>query len=136
MSQSDQEPVGTFACPICGHDKPHAHTVEAASAYNDDQIRNDGWTSSACRMPKEKGFYLIKDFTFLNVDSARYSYVKLLAGWRRPCPSLGMAPEVAEYGHIHEPDYFRLLYHPIANDRVEQSYLPVLVHPKFWRPLP
>jgi hypothetical protein len=30
---------GTFACPICGHDKPHHHTEKEITAFREDGIR-------------------------------------------------------------------------------------------------
>jgi hypothetical protein len=52
---------GTFACPICGLDKPHAHSEAEQKGYREDQIRNDGWTSTAKRRPSESGWYLCMD---------------------------------------------------------------------------
>ncbi|MDE2096565.1 MAG: hypothetical protein KGL39_04905 [Patescibacteria group bacterium] len=56
------EPVGTFECPICGHDRPHWHSDDAVKAYNNDQIRNDGWISAVLKGPAKTGYYLIRDF--------------------------------------------------------------------------
>jgi hypothetical protein len=129
------DPIGTYDCPICGHDQPHGHTDEAVAAYHDDQIRNDGWTSRVVRMPDKSGYYLIKDFAIsFDTESPRYANAVHLAKWRRP--TWGNAPEVAEWSPGIHSYYFTLLYHPQANDRFELSFLPVLVAPKFWRPLP
>lgn len=49
---------GTFACPICGHDKPHHHPDKQVAAYREDQVRNDGWISTAHRQPNKGGWYL------------------------------------------------------------------------------
>ena len=54
---------GTFSCPICGHDKPHGHYEETIAAYREDQMRSDGWTSTAARRPKRDGWYLCMGVT-------------------------------------------------------------------------
>lgn len=54
---------GTFACPICGVDTPHAHREDEQRGYWEDQIRRDGWNSFATRTPKESGWYLCNGIT-------------------------------------------------------------------------
>ena len=59
MTKGEQtEARGTFACPICGYDKPHHHPDNQVAAYREDQMRNDGWISTTHRNPRESGWYL------------------------------------------------------------------------------
>jgi hypothetical protein len=128
------EALGTFACPICGQATPHSHPPQQVAAYQDDQVRNDGWISMAHKMPRPvgwSGFYLIRGHR-LDVPQPDYNNVSYNAYQRRDERD-GFPAEVAEW----EGSKFMLL-HWSGNARIDgtEGRSPVFVNPTHWRELP
>ena len=99
----DDDLNGTFACPICGLDKPHHHPDEQVAAYREDQVRRDGWTSVAHRQPKESGWYLCLG---IEVDPDQYGKKKDFwtpnerwsqLSWFRWVRNAGATPQAAHH---------------------------------------
>jgi hypothetical protein len=128
------EALGTFACPICGQETPHHHPPQQVAAYQDDLVRNDGWTSMAHKMPRPvgwSGFYLIRGHR-LDVPQPDYNNVSYNVYQRRDERD-GYPAEVAEW----DGSKFMLL-HWSGNARIDgtEGRSPVFVNPTHWREIP
>lgn len=123
---------GTFACPICGYDKPHGHSEEVQAAYRDDQIRNDGWTSTIKRTPAESGWYLCADVEVPYNGDHQLSWFL----WVRQGAARGeKVPEVLYWDAMYQSWTLRNL---LGNATVsgEESRHRVYAAPRYWRDVP
>lgn len=134
------EATGTFACPICGYDKPHPHSEAEQAAYREDQMRgNDGWTSNAKRRPAKRGWYLCRDvevpfkrpgFDDWNPRSSQLSWFL----WVRDGASCGdKVPEVLHFDGTRWS--LRNLLGNAAVSGAESRY-EVEACPRYWREVP
>lgn len=149
MSTDEQAPQGTFACPICGHDKPHPHSDEEIAAYRDNQMRgDDGWTSCVLGKPTKSGWYLClgikvpldqkqapKDVW----DNSKPQWSQLSWFlWVREGAARDMetrVPEVLYYDHLLQRWSLRnLLGNAVPSG--EESRWAVIAYPKYWRSVP
>jgi hypothetical protein len=125
------EAVGTFACPICGHDKPHGHPDVVTDAWRDDQRRADGWTSTIVRTPTTRGFYLCTGHTLINTDND--SLIAEAVQRRGEAERGGFPAEVLEWdgpaGHG-----FLLFDTPFIGRTGKRK--GIFVRPTHWRDLP
>ena len=149
---ADDTPTGTFACPICGYDKPHHHPEEQVEAYRADAVRDDGWTTTQARNPKESGWYLCSgievDLEQFGEPSGFYDHHPKWSQlhwlkWVRQAGNAGLynerdIPEVLYFDK--RQDHFggwrlrNFLGNAVASGA--ESRFPVHAQPKFWRPIP
>ena len=149
MSDDNRQPPirGTFACPICGVDTPHGHSQKEIDAYQADMRAQDGWTSTACRQPKESGWYLCVD---IEVPQNQYgekndfwhSHPKWSQlwwfKWVREIGARGQednVPEVLYWDRTYNGWQLRN-YLGDAVPSGEESRYRVIALPKYWRELP
>ena len=148
---NEPEAQGTFACPICGHDKPHHHPDEQVAAYREDQERDDGWTSPVHRQPKEDGWYLCAG---VEVDADQFggpqdgylaehrwrqlSWLKWVreAGARQGPGWEHEVQEVLYYSRRGQSGWYLRNWLGNAVPSGEESRFPVRAQPKHWRELP
>lgn len=133
------EPYGTTACPICGYDQPHGHTKEEQKAYRDDQLRADGWISTAKQKPKQAGAYLCYGHSFKpgkhdhDMFENKLREDKFLAMSRHET----FYPEVLFYEYDGSiASHFRLMILPIVSTRSGGYRRELIVQPTFWREIP
>lgn len=148
------ELAGTFACPICGVDKPHPHTEEQQKAYHEEQLRGsfhangDGWIRTELRQPKERGWYLCrgvevppdqfgkpKDFWDRN---DRWSQLHWF-NWVRHAGNSGWSEEEIQEVMFYEPIYGGWRLRNFLGNAVPsgaESRHRVTAYPKYWRQLP
>ena len=144
------EPEGTYACPICGLDRPHYHPDEQVAAYREDQVRSDGWTSTAHRLPKKRGFYLClgvevdpnqfgtkKDFWTPNARWSQLAWFKWVRDGGANYIPERQIQEVLYLEDNYGQPYWRLrnLLGNAVPSGVESRFA-VRASPKFWRNLP
>lgn len=118
--------LGTFACPICGLDKPHHHADEVVGAYRADEIRNDGWISYPERFPEREGPYLVKDFSLVSHSLDAEGLIKAYS------PAWGNDQLIVGEWH-RNPFRFSLPFRVPNRFGEMQS---IFVTPKFWREIP
>ena len=133
---STLEARGTFSCPICGYDKPHAHSKAETAAYREDQIRNDGWTSAA-KHPSESGWYLCMG---VNIDrKQRYEDAQLSWFlWVREGAARGIATNIPEVLYFEKSMQRWSLRNALGNACIsgaENRWL-VVAQPRYWRVVP
>lgn len=147
--ESDETIKGTFACPICGLDRPHHHPEAQVVAYREDQIRADGWISTAHRQPEGRGWYLCKD---IEIDPEQYGPIRDQDDdWSYQNPrwsQLSWFLWVRDGGEVgdHPPDVLfydrscrnwrlrNLLGNAVRSGA--ESRFAVFAQPKYWRELP
>lgn len=136
---------GTFACPICGQETPHHHPDDQVAAYQDDNLRNDGWVSVAHRSPRpdelwervpegtRTRLFLVRGHK-IEVPNPDWHNVSYNA-YQRVHEATGYEAEVAEWDRGYQ--LFRLL-HWSGNARVDGSEgrHPVFIKPTHWRFVP
>lgn len=133
------EAQGTFACPICGYDEPHAHSEAEQQAYRDDQIRNDGWRSALIKRPTESGWHLCigVEVAHIKDDSQRHWFL-----WVRDfmmgvsgCWKQEQVPEVLYYS---KSDDAWMLRNALGNatSSGKEMRRPVEARVKLWREIP
>lgn len=149
------EPTGTFACPICGTDKPHCHTEGEQKAYHEEQLRGqplhaDGWIRSDLQMPKERGWYLCRGVE-IEADQygkpadfwdhhPRWSQISWFL-WVRAAANQGYSdsqiPEVLYFDPMWSPYSFTLRnFLGNAVPSGAESRHRVVAHAKYWRQVP
>lgn len=135
--------IGTFACPICGDDTPHGHSEDVQTAYREDQIRNDGWTSAIKRKPEKSGWYLCSGIEvpfnpkkrsdgWMGQRSAQLSWFL----WVRGAMNFwGAPPEVLYWDDVMQQWYLR---NCLGNASVSGAESRYRVHAtvKYWREIP
>ena len=140
-----EELRGTFSCPICGYDKPHAHSDEQTAAYHEDQIhRDDGWINAAHQDPERSGWYLCsgvqidpeqfgkpEDFWDRNDRRSQLSWLI----WVRNGASYGDIPEVLFFERTSGGWQLRNLLGDAVVSGADCRYA-VHAKPKYWRELP
>jgi len=120
---------GTFACPICGFDRPHHHDGPVVSAWRDDAIRADGWTSCIVRLPKPPGFYLCTGHKF---DLSHRHIDDLQDGVLHQRDDLGLPAEVLHFSPGHG---FWLVQFPWVGRSAPRRKM-IYAHPTHWRDVP
>ena len=137
-STNDQTPSGTFACPICGHDRPHAHTEAEKHGYWEDQVRADGWTSTDKQRPKERGWYLCLGVEFpkeaCGFRRDQLSWFK----WVRDAMCRGQRDaEIPEVLYFDQFDGWSLR-NALGDAHYDGSEgrHRVVVYPRYWREIP
>lgn len=127
------EVVGTYACPICGYDKPHGHEENVIAAYRADQIRNDGWFSVVVNQPKSSGLYLVRGHHLKRPknDPFNISYLE----YQRRGESRGYLAEVVHYDHILHRFYLLHFAGNAQHDGHEGRHA-VYISPTQWREIP
>jgi len=147
-----EELVGTFTCPICGHDQPHAHSDIQQKAYHEEQLRAgwpavDGWNRTDVQTPTGAGWYLCrgievpqeqygkaKDFWHPNEMESQLSWFK----WVRTggCNS-HTSDEIGEVLYF-DPNFGFMLRNLLGNAvrSGDESRRRVIACPKYWRELP
>lgn len=132
-------PNGTFACPICGRDTPHPHTKKVQDAYLEDQLRNDGWTSTAKRLPKESGWYLCLGVVVprgqygTSSDSQLDWFLWVRDGGARDVET--KVPEVLYFNHTEGSWRLRNLLGNATLSGAENRWR-VQADPRYWRDIP
>lgn len=145
------EAEGTFACPICGYDKPHHHSDKQVAAYREDQARNDGWTSAQHRNPKKSGWYLClgveidlhqysepKGFWGHHPRWSQLSWLKWVreAGARQGADSEHEVQEVLYFDALGQRGWYLRNWLGNAVPSGAESRFSVGAQPKYWRDLP
>lgn len=122
---------GTFACPICGQETPHGHEPHVVAAYNDDQRRLDGWTSTDVKLPTRQGFYLCRghDLGKQAGNPDRRRHVAQAAIDRCEHEKGGFPAEVLQFR-----DGWRLFSTPFVGSAMDRA--DIIVYPTHWRELP
>jgi hypothetical protein len=151
-TEKTEELRGTFACPICGYDKPHAHSEEEQKAYHEEQLRGqfpstDGWNRTAIKKPTMPGWYLCrgieippdqygvkKDFWTPN---QRYSQLSWFLWCRKAGQNGCFGDEVPEVLYFSRESVFSL--RNFLGDAVPSGHenrRRVVAYPKYWREIP
>jgi hypothetical protein len=141
------EAIGTFACPICGYDKPHSHDDAVVAAYREDQIRNDGWISAIKQLPTKSGWFLCLGIEVAadqrgkpaHFDDYRPQWSQLSwFKWVREGAARDVearVPEVLYWDHIYSTWSLRnLLGNAVPSG--EDVRWRVLASPRYWRDVP
>jgi hypothetical protein len=125
-------------CPICGYDKPHGHDAATVEAYRSDQIRRDGWISTAVRLPQggpavADRYFLCRGHRLQVPKDADYNNIHYLS-YQRMSEHAGYPAEVLEFDATRG---FYLL-HRAGNAKMSgaEGRTPVYVSPTHWMPLP
>ena len=143
------EPIGTFACPICGVDVPHSHTEDEQKAYHEEQLRpKDGWIRAQLQKPKERGWYLCRG---VEIDRDQFGKAKDIWDhhprwsqlswfkWVRDGGARGWMeyeiPEVLFFDPIYGGWQLRNLLGNAVPSGAESRHR-VMADPKYWRELP
>jgi hypothetical protein len=151
------EPTGTFECPICRIDHPHAHTDAQEKAYREEQLRGqfqhgseskDGWNRIELKQPKERGWYLCRG---IEIPADQFGKPKDIwdhhprwsqLSWFNWVRSGGMRgwseneiPEVLFFDPIYGGWQLRNLLGNAVVSGAESRHR-VTAYPKYWRELP
>jgi len=149
-----EELRGTFACPICGYDKPHAHSDAEQKAYHEEQLRSqwpstDGWKRTIIKKPPIPGWYLCRG---IEIPGDQYGEKKDFwdrhpmfsqLAWFIWCREGGQHGDAGN--DIPEVLYFeslpnaRFVLRNLLGDAVPDGHenrRRVIAYPKYWRELP
>lgn len=133
--------VASSACPHCGYDKPHGHTVEQLAAYKRDREAADGYVSTLVKQPTKEGWYLCKRVSLFGSAGEHWQL-----DWQRKfMESMRSAhyadpdgiPEVCWWGNAHGTLGFHLRHGigvPGLSGAETRRALPV--NAELWRELP
>ncbi len=131
------EARGTFACPICGVPHPHAHSEQTQIAYREDQIRSDGWISTAKIRPTEAGWYLCMGIVIPRVQNWMDEHQLDWFLWVREAVARGdgeLIPEVLYFDGQGSWSLRNMLGNAVYSGA--ENRRQVFADVKYWRPVP
>lgn len=130
---------GTVVCPICGYDRPHAHTADEQQAWREDQMRNDGWCSSLLALPSESGWYLCMGVEVIRrKDDSQHSWFLWVRDFMTGVSGVRNQDHVPEVLYYSRTEHSWLLRNALGNATYSgaENRRPVTATARLWRVVP
>lgn len=138
MSETN-ELKASSKCPICGVDTPHYHSPEQAEAYRSDQMRDDGWTSTAHKVPTKRGWYLCLGVE-IDTDQAQPHLRHQISWflWVRDGAARDFASKIPEALYFDQMEGGWRLRNLLGNahESGRENRHPVFAKVQYWREIP